>query len=94
MWAAGTSFPALGSVVTADMRYHVERLAKKAVELLDEQTAPVAPAEPAAIAVATDVVAAPEALPPATLEAPAAPVASTPDEPPAPAPEENHDRIA
>jgi hypothetical protein len=84
-----TSFPALGSIVTADMRYHVERLAKQVAEALDQQTAPAAPVEaatPAAI-VATggdDVTPTPGI---AALEAPAA-------EPPPPAPEEDHDRIA
>ena len=85
-----TSFPALGSVVTADMRYHVERMAKKVVEVLDEQTRPVAAAAPAAVV-------APEAPgehpTPTAVGGPAAP-AATPVEPAAPAPEENHDRIA
>jgi hypothetical protein len=49
-----TSFPALGSVVTADMRYHVERLAKKALEVLDEQTKPVEPAAPVAAIAASE----------------------------------------
>ena len=90
-----TSFPALGSVVTADMRYHVERLAKKVVEVIDEQTRPDTVAEP----VAPSIIA-PEAAPladqtaPAALGGPAAPAAAAPDEPTAPAPEENHDRTA
>jgi hypothetical protein len=85
-----TSFPALGSVVTADMRYHVERLAKKVVEVLDEQTAPAAPVEPvapAAAIVSTGAEGSADTAGVAATEGPAA-------EPPAPAPEENHDRIA
>lgn len=70
-----TSFPALGSIMTADMRYHVERLAKKALEVLDEQTAPVEPAAPVA------AVAAPE------VDAPGAPETSAPEPP---CDEENH----
>jgi hypothetical protein len=93
-----TSFPALGSVVTADMRYHVERLAKKALEALDEQTAPAAPA-PAAVVVATEAEPACESAAPMTpestmSESPAACGSTTTSEPPALASKENHDRIA
>jgi hypothetical protein len=70
-----TEFPALGSVVTADMRYHVERLAQKVVEVLDEQTAPApTPAAPVAAVSATtapDAHCAPDAAaagPPATTQ--------------------------
>ena len=85
-----TSFPALGSVVTADMRYHVERLAKKVAEALDQHTAPAAPVEPvapAAAIVSTGAEGSADTAGVAATEGPAA-------EPPAPAPEENHDRIA
>jgi hypothetical protein len=75
-----TSFPALGSVVTADMRYQVERLAKKALEVLDEQTKPVEPATPVA------AIAASEADTPVAPETPAREAAA----PPA-LDEENHD---
>jgi hypothetical protein len=36
-----TSFPALGNIVTADMRHHVERLAKDALAKLEQDTAAV-----------------------------------------------------
>ena len=45
-----TQFPALGSIVTADMRHHVERLARKAADALVDDTAPAA--APAASAAA------------------------------------------
>ena len=77
-----TDFPVLGSIVTADMRHHAERLARKMAEVLDEQTAPVVPASPASTIAATD--------------AHALPVPETPAvEPPAPArDEENHDSLS
>ena len=37
-----TQFPALGSIVTADMRHHVERLARKVADALLDDSAPVA----------------------------------------------------
>jgi hypothetical protein len=84
-----TSFPPLGSVVTADMRYHLERLANKVAEVLDEQTAPTAPVEAAGPTVA--IVA-------ADAEASASVAASPAHEPPVVepplTPEEKHDRIS
>jgi hypothetical protein len=63
-----TQFPALGSIVTADMRHHVERLARKAAEALLDDTAPVAaPASIAAVADAAPV------EPEVTATGPAAP---------------------
>lgn len=90
-----TSFPALGPVVTADMRYHVERLAKKVVEVIDEQTRPDATAEPIAPAIiAPEAAALADQTAPAALEGPADPGTPAPAGQPALAPEENHDRIA
>jgi hypothetical protein len=48
-----TSFPALGDIVTADMRHHVERLAAKAAELTDEPASGATPGPTAAAEVAT-----------------------------------------
>jgi hypothetical protein len=73
-----TQFPALGSIVTADMRHHVERLARKVADALLDDTAPAAPA--AAVAVTDAAPVEPEATP-------AEPAAPAPDE-------ENHDRPA
>jgi hypothetical protein len=74
-----TQFPSLGSVVTADMRHHVERLARKAAEVLDEQTAPAAP--PVAVA----------ATPPATHSTPGA---AAPESPVISPDEDTHDNPA
>jgi hypothetical protein len=88
-----TSFPALGDVVTADMRHQIERLAAKAAEL----TEPTDPAREPAAVVAADTAAAPatatstDADPtiadavayPQTSPAADAPVASPPDDTPA-----------
>lgn len=68
------NFTPLGDIVTADMRYHIERLAKAALESAD---APVtdAPSTPAAIVAAT----APEPVP-AAQDAPADPVPPSTEE--------------
>ena len=59
-----TSFPALGTIVTADMRYHLERIAKEVVA----RTADAPPRTPPAAETASPTDDAPEAsatLPPA-----------------------------
>ena len=60
-----TSFPPLGDVVTADMRHHLERLAKELVSKAEDAPPPAPPAA----AVTTNAAA--EALPPPAAEPPA-----------------------
>ena len=63
-----TSFPPLGDVVTADMRHHLERLAKELVART-EDAPPDAPPVAAVTANAVDAAqASPAALPPARTE--------------------------
>ena len=51
-----TQFPALGSIVTADMRHHVERLARKVADaLLDDSASVATPASAAAVTDAAPV---------------------------------------
>ncbi|HEX6571652.1 MAG TPA: DUF3306 domain-containing protein [Steroidobacteraceae bacterium] len=71
-----TQFPALGSVVTADMRHHVERLARKVADtLLDDPASVATPASAAAVTDAAPV------EPEVTAAEPAAPDEDNHDRP-------------
>ncbi|HWJ07575.1 MAG TPA: DUF3306 domain-containing protein [Steroidobacteraceae bacterium] len=100
-----TSFPALGDVVTADMRHQIERLAAKAAELTEPAAPgqqPTAAAAQVAVAAETDASstdvdptiagnAAHQQTPPADADA-ASPADSTPADASAASHEYEHDR--
>lgn len=84
-----TQFPALGAIVTADMRHHVERLAQKALEGVAAEPPPdEATTATTGTTATTAVLVEP---PPAALPAPDEPCLGTPDEPSTPTPDEEDD---
>ena len=63
-----TSFPPLGDVVTADMRHHLERLAKELASRTEDAPPPAPPAAAVATNAADAAQASPAAPPPARTE--------------------------
>jgi hypothetical protein len=63
-----TSFPPLGDVVTADMRHHLERLAKELASRTEEAPSPAPPAAAVATNAPDTAQASPAAQPPARTE--------------------------
>lgn len=63
-----TSFPPLGDVVTADMRHHLERLAKELVSRTEGAPPPAPPAAAVTTNATGEAQASPAALPPARTE--------------------------
>jgi len=63
-----TSFPPLGDVVTADMRHHLERLAKELVSRTEDAPPPAPPAATVTTIAADETQASAATLPPARTE--------------------------